>query len=323
MSIKVVKPAIKPRYLEAAIKEDLKMKMVFIGGPRQVGKTTLALGLLTENADEQHPAYLNWDLAESQDKIRKGLFPANEKLIILDELAITTKKSFILPTNMVWLPNEKCLLISAMSDSNEDYAFILDSTATKLVGQFTIDYFLSKILPSKGGSHILYLSHPNNICIWSLKESLEIFRLGKKWENNGVISTTTDAPFISNAVFNGRETLIYSIDSGWATGTIHILDIKNNNKIAQFDSRNGHLEMDVDFQNNRIALRRERTIRSSLFPDSLPCECLCAFLDLNPLYSYRCNRPCACDNHGCASLAFSLGQMFCRIGRILPASFYW
>ena len=86
MSIKAVKPAIKPRYLEAAIKEDLKMKMVFIGGPRQVGKTTLALGLLAKNADEQHPAYLNWDLAESRDKIRKGLFPANETLIILDEI---------------------------------------------------------------------------------------------------------------------------------------------------------------------------------------------------------------------------------------------
>jgi len=35
--------------------------MAFIGGPRQVGKTTLALALLGPTATERHPAYLNWD----------------------------------------------------------------------------------------------------------------------------------------------------------------------------------------------------------------------------------------------------------------------
>lgn len=32
-----------------------------VGGPRQVGKTTFALGFLGKDADEKHPAYLNWD----------------------------------------------------------------------------------------------------------------------------------------------------------------------------------------------------------------------------------------------------------------------
>ena len=35
--------------------------MVFVGGPRQVGKTTVALSLLGSAADESSPAYLNWD----------------------------------------------------------------------------------------------------------------------------------------------------------------------------------------------------------------------------------------------------------------------
>jgi len=30
------------RYLEKGVGEDLRTKMVFVGGPRQVGKTTLA-----------------------------------------------------------------------------------------------------------------------------------------------------------------------------------------------------------------------------------------------------------------------------------------
>jgi predicted AAA+ superfamily ATPase len=35
--------AMKPRYIAAGIEADLAEKMVFVGGPRQVGKTTLAL----------------------------------------------------------------------------------------------------------------------------------------------------------------------------------------------------------------------------------------------------------------------------------------
>jgi predicted AAA+ superfamily ATPase len=38
------------RYLADQISEDLKRKMVFVGGPRQVGKTTLAKTLLTDKS---------------------------------------------------------------------------------------------------------------------------------------------------------------------------------------------------------------------------------------------------------------------------------
>ena len=58
------------RYLYPHIKKDLSEKMVFIGGPRQVGKTTLSLQFL-ESGTEKHPAYLNWD----SPVIRKDLRP--------------------------------------------------------------------------------------------------------------------------------------------------------------------------------------------------------------------------------------------------------
>ena len=52
------------RYLEKTIKEDLKEKMVFISGPRQVGKTYLAKQIA---ATFQRPIYLNYDnLADRQ-----------------------------------------------------------------------------------------------------------------------------------------------------------------------------------------------------------------------------------------------------------------
>jgi len=48
-------PEIFKRYLKKSAKHDLKSKMVFIGGPRQVGKTTFALTFLPE-PNEKHPA---------------------------------------------------------------------------------------------------------------------------------------------------------------------------------------------------------------------------------------------------------------------------
>ncbi len=75
-----------PRYLESAVGEALRKKMAFVGGPRQVGKTTFALGFLGKNADETHPAYLNWDRPSVPPKLRKAEMPAGEPLVLLDEI---------------------------------------------------------------------------------------------------------------------------------------------------------------------------------------------------------------------------------------------
>ncbi len=73
------------RYLEPFVRQDLKSKMVFVGGPRQVGKTTLAQGLIKNYIDE-HPAYLNWDSDFHKNKIRNREWPKSEPLIVLDEI---------------------------------------------------------------------------------------------------------------------------------------------------------------------------------------------------------------------------------------------
>jgi predicted AAA+ superfamily ATPase len=75
-----------PRYLENPVGNSLGKKMVFVGGPRQVGKTTFALGFLGEDADETHPAYLNWDHPSIPPKVRKAELPAGQPLILFDEI---------------------------------------------------------------------------------------------------------------------------------------------------------------------------------------------------------------------------------------------
>lgn len=73
------------RYLVSYIRDDLEKKMVFLGGPRQVGKTTLAQSLIP-NYRDGHPAYLNWDSELDRNKIRKREWPRTERLIVLDEI---------------------------------------------------------------------------------------------------------------------------------------------------------------------------------------------------------------------------------------------
>lgn len=73
------------RYLDEIILEDLKDKMVFICGPRQVGKTTLAKQT-GENSFRDNYIYLNWDSREDRKSILNSVFPADKKLFIFDEI---------------------------------------------------------------------------------------------------------------------------------------------------------------------------------------------------------------------------------------------
>lgn len=72
------------RYLKPTIEDFLHKKMVFLGGPRQVGKTTLCLSFLRE-ADVKNPAYLNWDDINSRSLLRQGKLP-NSPLLVIDEI---------------------------------------------------------------------------------------------------------------------------------------------------------------------------------------------------------------------------------------------
>lgn len=73
------------RYLKSHLRQDLAEKMVFLGGPRQVGKTTLALALLEQNR-EPSSAYLSWDVPEHQRLLLAGGLPADGPLLVLDEV---------------------------------------------------------------------------------------------------------------------------------------------------------------------------------------------------------------------------------------------
>lgn len=61
------------RYLKEQVEKDLLKKMVFISGPRQVGKTTLAKTIISDSL-----SYLNWDIPSHREKILKRELPLSK-----------------------------------------------------------------------------------------------------------------------------------------------------------------------------------------------------------------------------------------------------
>jgi uncharacterized protein len=68
------------RLISDTITQDLKKKMVLLSGPRQVGKTSLALSIGSDKG------YLNWDIPEHRERILEGKLPPIKELLILDEI---------------------------------------------------------------------------------------------------------------------------------------------------------------------------------------------------------------------------------------------
>ena len=73
------------RQILPSILKDLNEKMVFLAGPRQVGKTTFSLELLGTVSTE-HPAYINWDYPPSRTSLLKGEIPADQNFLVFDEI---------------------------------------------------------------------------------------------------------------------------------------------------------------------------------------------------------------------------------------------
>ena len=74
------------RYVESVIIDDLRKKMVFLAGPRQSGKTTIAKKLLKRAKRNIETGYLNWDFSEDREKIIEAKFPAEDGMLVLDEI---------------------------------------------------------------------------------------------------------------------------------------------------------------------------------------------------------------------------------------------
>lgn len=70
------------RYVEQRLRADLAQKMVFLTGPRQVGKTTLSRQLITQLGGQ----YLNYDIPAERALILHQRWSPRAPLLVLDEI---------------------------------------------------------------------------------------------------------------------------------------------------------------------------------------------------------------------------------------------
>jgi len=132
----------KTRYLSGQIGKDLEKKMVFIGGPRQVGKTTLSLQYLTPSR-ETNPAYFNWDRLADRKVILRDELPLQRPLLVLDEIhKFRNWRSFV----------------KGIYDKNKSHLRIL------VTGSARLDYF------RRGGDSLLGRYHYFRLHPFSLNE---------------------------------------------------------------------------------------------------------------------------------------------------------
>jgi len=144
------------RYLHALIAEDLKEKIVFLGGPRQVGKTTISLNFLAEPSIKS-PNYLNYDTPADQKKIMRGELPSTPGVVVFDEI-----HKYIRWRN----------LIKGFYDSyRDDYKFLVTGSAR-------LDYY-SKGGDSLHGRYHYYRLHPLTVGELSAASKVDVQNLMK------------------------------------------------------------------------------------------------------------------------------------------------
>jgi hypothetical protein len=123
------------RYQKQAIIQDLHKKMVFLAGPRQAGKTTLAKSIAQEFSSF---IYLTYDSAEDRKIILEESWLSSVELLIFDEIhKMPNWKNYLKGVYDTKLPHQKILVTG--SARLEIFRHVGDSLAGR--------YFLHRLMP--------------------------------------------------------------------------------------------------------------------------------------------------------------------------------
>jgi hypothetical protein len=165
-----------------------------------------------------------------------------------DQLATKPSVHRFRPYQMAWVPVRRQLLLLDSLHESGDNGLLLNAECQEQVGTMRAEHFLCGTAVDSSGRFVTTTTNMNTIQIWDLQEKREIYNLGEARES------AIDAPFVSNAVYGADGTLIFTVDDSWATGTVEIGKPRTDEALAEFGSRNGHVEIDVDFAHERLAL---------------------------------------------------------------------
>lgn len=122
------------RYQKNVIFSDLQKKMVFLAGPRQAGKTTLAKQLMQEFSSS---LYLTYDHLEDRNTIINESWLSSVELLVLDEIhKMPNWKNYLKGIYDTKPPHQKILVIGSAR-------LIFNQVGDSLAGK----YFLHRLMP--------------------------------------------------------------------------------------------------------------------------------------------------------------------------------
>ncbi len=174
----------KNRYLSSFIEEDLSYKMVFLGGARQVGKTTLA-----ENIGKNFPKYdsLNWDNRSDQKRILAQEFSGGSELLVFDEIHK--------------YPDWKNYIKGLFDTQKEKYKILVTGSAR-------LDVY------RKGGDSLLGRYHYYRLHPFSVAEYFDVSFLGEKIKKNPEKYLEFSFPEDSEILLDAQKSLGILLERG-------------------------------------------------------------------------------------------------------------
>jgi len=208
------------------------------------------------------------DSAVCPSQMRIGLISQDDRQVVLvnatdgstvltkqsDQLGKQSGASSFLPSQIALHPKNGSVLISDFSTHFGNNAYLFSPKLDGIVKKIGVDSMPREISFSANSDRLTILADFDVLNVRDINKNADVYFAGKRFEKpRDSITSVIDAPFFSNAHQDGQNILVYSRDNSWATGQIFVHRLDNKSTI-EFDGLNGHIVMDVDFANSRIAV---------------------------------------------------------------------
>ncbi len=133
--------------------------------------------------------------------------------------------------------------------------YVFDSTYQKVLSAFDIDASPDQISLSPDGSRVAAIADVGVVSVRDARTNAAVYFEGRRiMEAPKNLHLVIGPPFLSHVRHDGDNTLVYTMDGGcFGIGEVFVRDLAAK-RVAKFGGRNGHIEMDVSFAKQWIAL---------------------------------------------------------------------